>query len=270
MATELLQAVHKYVEDNIETFHQRRIDKVKTLQLDDVLSRKNPYLFRAKSQTVIPLVTGIMDAFLSSQEEGLFGNFLEGVAVFVSQEVFSGYKPALEELTGMDLVFEREGKVYVVDIKSGPNWGNASQKAAMRRNFRDAITRLKSQFPSHSIIPINGCMYGKDGKPLKTEKIKEEGRTVDEIQYWKLCGQDFWYFISDSKDLYTEIIQPLGHRAKQRNTAFQEEYDSFLNRLVRDFLNSYCNEDGSVAWERLTRFVSESKSPSIVDELSQP
>lgn len=269
MNNDLLQAVQDYVEENIGDFHQTRLDRIKKLQLGDVLRRKNPYLFRAKSQNVIPLVTGIMDAFLSSQEEGLFGNFMEGVAVFVARTVYGGHKPSLEELTGMDLVFERDGNVYVVDVKSGPNWGNASQKVAMRRNFRDAINRLESRYPDKKIIPINGCMYGKDRSPEKNESIKEEGKVVDTIKYWKLCGQDFWYLISDNPHLYTDIIEPLGHRAKQRNTAFQEEYDSFLNRLVRDFLNSYCNEDGSVAWDRLTRFVSESKSPEIVTQLSQ-
>lgn len=259
MTTDLLLAVLHYVEENIGEFHQNRLDKIKKLQLDNVLRRKNPYLFRAKSQNVIPLVTGIMDAFLSSQEETLFGEFMEGVAVFVAERVCDGRKPSTDELTGIDLVFEKSENVYVVDIKSGPNWGNASQKAAMRRNFRDAKSRLESRYPDRCIIPINGCMYGKDSKPLKTEEIKEQGRAVDVITYWKLCGQDFWNLISDNPELYIEIVEPLGHQAKQRNIAFQEEYDSFLNRLVRDFLNKYCNDDGSVAWDRLTEFVSKAK-----------
>ena len=267
MTTDLLQAVQDYVEENIGEFHQNRLDKIKELQLNDILRRKNPYLFRAKSQTVIPLVTGIMDAFLSSQEEGLFGNWMEGVAVYVAQQVYGGYKPSPEELVGIDLVFVKRGTVYIVDVKSGPNWGNSSQVTKMYLNFRECVSLLEPKYPGKSIIPVNGCMYGRDNKPRKEGKIKEAGQIVDIVEYWKLCGQDFWQFISDDSRLYIDIIEPLGYRAKERNTRFQEEYDSFLNRLVRDFLNTYCNEDGSIAWGKLTQFVSKSKNKDAVATL---
>lgn len=63
MSDDLLQAVQDYVENNIGSFHEKRLATVKNKKLDDVLKRKNPYLFRAKNQTVIQLVYGIMDAF---------------------------------------------------------------------------------------------------------------------------------------------------------------------------------------------------------------
>lgn len=266
MSDQLLLAVQDYVEENIGAFHEKRLDTVRTKQLNDVLSRKNPYLFRAKSPSVTRLISGIMDAFLSSQEEGLFGNFLEGVAVFVAQQVFGGYKPSPSDLTGIDLVFEKRGAVYMVDIKSGPNWGNSSQVARMRRNFLDGIGKLQPQFPGQSIIPVNGCMYGKDRKPRKTGRIREGGNEYT-VEYWKLCGQDFWHLISDNPRMYVEIIQPLGYRARKRNMAFQAEYDSFLNRLLREFLNTYANEDGSIAWDRLTEFVSRRHSDEPLREL---
>ena len=268
MSDALLQAVQDYVEENIGSFHEKRLDTVKKKQLNDVLSRKNPYLFKAKSPSVTRMITGIMDAFLSSQEEGLFGTFLEGVAVFVSEQVYGGYKPSTSELTGIDLVFEKDRNVYMVDIKSGPNWGNSSQVNRMYRHFRDGVSRLSSSFPDQRIVPVNGCMYGKDRKPRKLGKIKEAGRVIAEIEYWKLCGQDFWHLISGNAQLYTDIIEPLGYRAKKRNTAFQEEYDNFLNRLLREFLNTYSNNDGTIAWERLTEFVSKSENEGIVSEVA--
>ena len=107
-------------------------------------------------------------------------------------------------------------------------------------------------------------MYGKDRSPHKAGKLKAAGRADEIIRYWKLCGQDFWYFISDSKDLYTDIIQPLGYRSKQRNGEFQEAYDNFINNLVYEFLSKYRNDDGSVAWEQLTKFVSKSDAEDIL------
>lgn len=37
-----------FVEQNIGTFHQKRIQSLDSLQLSQVLKRKNPYLFKAK------------------------------------------------------------------------------------------------------------------------------------------------------------------------------------------------------------------------------
>ena len=269
MSDDLLLAVRDYVEANIGYFHERRLDTVRNKQLGDVLSRKNPYLFKAKSPTVTRMISGIMDAFLSSQEEGLFGNFLEGVAVFIAEQVYGGYKPSTDELTGVDLVFEKDGIVYIVDIKSGPNWGNSSQVNRMYRHFQEGISRLRPKFPEQRIVPVNGCMYGKDRKPRKVGKIREAGKVVAEIEYWKLCGQDFWHLISGNAQLYTDIIEPLGYRAKKRNMAFQDEYENFLNRLLREFLNTYANDDGKIAWDRLTEFVSKSDDVDVVRRLSE-
>ncbi|MCY4144938.1 MAG: PmeII family type II restriction endonuclease, partial [Chloroflexi bacterium] len=153
-------------------------------------------------------------------------------------------------------------------MKSGPSWGSGSEVAKMYRNVQEGIATLRLRYPDKRIVAVNGCMYGKDKKPRKAGKIKESGKVVDTIEYWKLCGQDFWEFISDNPQLYVEIIEPLGYRAKKRNMAFQAEYDSFLNRLLREFLNTYANEDGSIAWERLTEFVSRRDSDEPLRELT--
>ena len=268
MSEDLLQAVQNYVEEHIGSFHEKRLATVRKKKLDDVLKRKNPYLFRAKNQTVIQLVYGIMDAFLSSQEETLFGDFLEGVAVFVAGQVYDAYKPSPDELRGIDLILVKEHKRFIVEIKSGPNWGNSSQVQRMLAHFNEATGILQEQFPHQKIVAINGCMYGKERKPQKTATLKAAGRRDETVRYWKLCGQDFWYFISNNRDLYTDIVQPLGYRAKQRNGEFLQAYDNFTNNLVYEFLSKYRNGDGSVAWERLTRFVSQSEAPIIVEELN--
>lgn len=245
-----LKDVEQYVEDNIGTFHQKRLDKIQELQLGVVLKRKNPYLFRAKHiLTSEALVRSILDAYLSSQEETLFGDFLETVAIFVGEQVFGGYKPEQSELIGIDLVFASEDKLYIVEIKSGPNWGNSSQINKMIQNFAEATTQLQSQYPNHIIVPVNGCSYGKDASPNKRNGT-----------YWKLCGQDFWQFLSGSETLYAEIIEPLGYRAKQRNEDFDRAYAKIINRFTLEFGKNYCDSDGAINWAKLIKFVSERKS----------
>ena len=40
-----LSDVQKYIEENIDAFHQQRISCIEKLQLNKVLKKKNPYLF---------------------------------------------------------------------------------------------------------------------------------------------------------------------------------------------------------------------------------
>ena len=77
-----LKDVSQYVEENIGTFHSKRIQSLDSLKLTNVLRRKNPYLFKAKYVlTADEIVRGIVDAHISSNEETVFGDWLEGLAI---------------------------------------------------------------------------------------------------------------------------------------------------------------------------------------------
>lgn len=107
--------MQNYVERHIGEFHQRRLQNLEALKLSQILARKNPYLFKAKNiLTAQDLVKTLLDAHLSSQEETIFGEFLEGLAVFICKQVFDGKKSSAE---GIDLEFERENIRYIVSIK---------------------------------------------------------------------------------------------------------------------------------------------------------
>ena len=70
--------LNAYVGKNIVDFHDRRLKKIKSLSLHGILRKKNPYLFRAKNINLASdLIESIMQAFLSSSEEPMFGEFLE-------------------------------------------------------------------------------------------------------------------------------------------------------------------------------------------------
>ena len=233
-----LNDVIAFVEQHIGSFHQRRIASLQALKLNQILKRKNPYLFKAKNiHTASDLVKSLLDAHLSSQEETIFGDFLESLAIFVCAKVFDGKKSAAE---GIDLEFERDGKWYIVSIKSGPNWGNSSQIKRMIDNFKKAQRILRTSVKSMPIAAVNGCCYGKENQP-------------DKGDYLKLCGQDFWELISGNDQLYIEIIEPLGHQAKQHNESFQKEYARLINLFTQDFLQEFC-VNGQIDWQKLVQF----------------
>lgn len=74
-----------YLQDNIGSFHNKRLESLNNLELDNLLRRKNPYLFRSKNLVVAcDLIKSLLDAHLSSQEETLFGGLLEDLAIYVA------------------------------------------------------------------------------------------------------------------------------------------------------------------------------------------
>jgi hypothetical protein len=227
-----------YVEKNISTFHTKRLQNLEELKLSKILKRKNPYLFKAKNiLTAQDLVKTLLDAHLSSQEETIFGEFLEGLAIFICEKAFDGKKSAAE---GIDLEFRRDNKTYIISIKSGPNWGNSRQIKKMKDDFNKVKRILRTNNPDIHVIAVNGCCYGKDNNP-------------DKGDYHKLCGQRFWEFISGNGDLYTEIIEPLGHKAKERNEEFLESYAQIINKFTLEFMEQFCS-NGKINWNKLVKF----------------
>lgn len=242
----LLADVTQYVEDNIGEFHHKRVAKLESLSLKNVLRRKNPYLFRAKHLlTSHEVIQSITDASISSTEETLFGDWLEGLAIFINQKVYNGFKSGISNI---DLEFEDEGIRYIVNIKSGPNWGNSSQISKMKQDFDTAKRTLRTSNSKLNIIAVNGCCYGKG----KTELMRGD--------YFKYCGQDFWHFISGDPNLYKNLIEPLGHQSAERNEEFEEAYAAMLNRLTANFTKDFCYEDGRIDWDKFVQFNSASKS----------
>lgn len=243
-----LDDVRQYVKDNIGTFHAKRIASLDNLKLKDVLRRKNPYLYKAKHMLTADAIVGqILDAHISSSEEGIFGDWLEGLAIFINSKVFGGIKSSTP---GIDLEFTRDNIRYLVNIKSGPNWGNKSQIEKMLEDFASARRTLATSGSNAAATFVNGCCYGRDKKPYKVPKKGTD--------YYKYCGQDFWEFISGDNDLYTEIIEPLGYLAKERNDEFQLSYAKAKNSFVAEFIADFCFADGSIDWEKIVKLNSES------------
>lgn len=63
----------------------------------------------------------------------------------------------------------------------------------------------------------------------------------------------FRHFISGNENLFTEIIEPLGHRAKERNKEFEDAYSRIVNIFTFEFVQKFC-VDGKIDWEKLVRF----------------
>jgi hypothetical protein len=233
-----LDEVREYVNEHIVDFHQRRIKSLEELSLQNLL-KKNPYLFRAKNIiTAGELVESLLGAFLSSSEEKLFGDFLEDLAIFVAGKTCGGHKSSAQ---GVDLEFIKGGIHYVVSVKSGPNWGNSSQQARLAQDLSNAVTRIKQSRFGANVQPVLGICYGK----TRTSYLRG---------YLKVVGQNFWYLLSEDKDLYTDIVEPIGYRAKEHNETFLNEKGKVINRFTKRFIDAFCDSTGAIDWVKLVEF----------------
>lgn len=242
-----LNDVKDYVNQNIVDFHQRRLKSLEELKLEKLLT-KNPYLFKAKNLlTANALIEDLLSAFLSSSEEKLFGDFLEGLAVFVAQKTCGGHKSTAQ---GVDLEFFNNDTHYIVSIKSGPNWGNSSQQDKLEQDLKTAVARLKQSKRSSNIQPVLGICYGK----TKTTFLRG---------YMKIVGQNFWHLISENPNLYTDIVEPIGFRAREHNEDFAKKKAGIVNMLAMEFIPKFCNpSNGYIDWVKLVQFNSGNYKPN--------
>ena len=242
--TSLINDIVKYVEDNISQFHKQRIDKIKTLKLKQVLKNKNPYLFKAKYlKTAEEIIKQLINAYFSSSEETMFGDWLEGLAIFINGKTYQGKKSGIP---GIDLEFDNDGIRYIVSIKSGPNWGNSSAIQKMKNDFTSAQKTLLTSNSKLNIRCINGCCYGKN-------------TNVNKGLYFKYCGQAFWEFIGGDENIFLDIIEPLGHKAKERNEEYMEQYCQMINKFTKEFVILFCDNNGIINWEKLVKYNSGKK-----------
>jgi len=245
METPMKARLTEFINQNLPQFHAKRLESLERLKLSKILARKNPYLFKAKHIEAAPeLVRLLLDAYLSSQEETIFGDFLETLAIYICSLAYGGRKSTTE---GVDLEFDRENVRYIVAIKSGPSWGNSSQIKKMRDHFRQA-RRIFGQ--GKHMVTVNGCCYGRDSKPEKGD-------------YQKICGQSFWELLSGDPDMYMDIIEPLGLEARKRNEEFALAYAKVVNLFNKSFIEDFCHEDGAINWPKLVAFNSSTTRPKV-------
>lgn len=239
----LISKVEDYVKQHISEFHQNRIEKLKKLKLKKLLVKKNPYLYRAKDlNTPEAVVRSLSMAFLSSAEETMFGDWLEGLAVYVASEVYHGYKSSAE---GIDLEMDKDDVHYMVSIKSGPNWSNSSSMAKQIQNFRKAERAYHTGGNKRRCEAIEGCCYG--------------SAYSEKDSHTKLCGQKFWAFISGDDSLYTDIIEPMGANAHAMNEAYSRQFNQTITKFTKEFSELYCDSDGHICWDKIVKLNSGAK-----------
>ena len=144
---------------------------------------------------------------------------------------------------GIDIMIQNNetNTISAIAVKSGPSVFNADSKKRQEQNFT-AASKLAQQAKARYEAYIGYC-YGKK---------KESGRGKPKM-YQELAGKRFWAELTGDEDFYIKIIGYMGTMPEKYVADYKESYNRAANRLVREFSNSFCREDGSIDWEKTGR-----------------
>lgn len=92
-------------------------------------------------------------------------------------------------------------------LSPGQTGETAVRSDRIKEDFIVAQKAIRTSGSDIVVQALNGCCYGRDRSP-------------DKGLYYKYCGQTFWKFISGVESLYTDIVEPLGCKAKEKNEEF--------------------------------------------------
>lgn len=225
------------IAEALNNFYIALVKKIDSLSIKTVMRKKNPYLFRAKDmQGAAQIVEAILSAYVSSSEETIFGNlFFEPIATAAVQ----GQKALAQ---GVDIMVEKDDVIYAIAVKSGPNVFNSSSKKKQEQDF-SAAAKLAQQAKKR-FVPIIGYSYGK----------KKKGQTAVPKFYTELAGQEFWEELTGDSEFYLKLIHFIELLPKTHIDAFEAAYQKAENRLVKEFTQLFCRDDGSIDWDALVTF----------------
>lgn len=232
-------AIRKAIASALELFYDTLVRKIDSISINELMKRKNPYLYRAKAvQTASDIVESVLSATISSSEETIFGNcFFEPLAIAAS-----GGQKALAE--GIDIMVQNDARneITAIAVKSGTAVFNSDSKKKQEQSFT-AASKLAGQ-AKKAYRAIIGYGYGRK---------MSNGRGRIKL-YEELAGQKFWKELTGDSEFYIKIIEYMGKKPEEYINRFKESYARASNRLVRDFLVKFCDDNGQIDWVKLLEF----------------
>ena len=204
---------------------------------EKIIESKNPFLFCMRAvEGPEAYARMIIDAFLSSSEETIFGTVLEQIAIAVCCRARSGRKSSTENI---DLEYDSGEIRTIIQIKSGTKWGNSSQRKKLEQSFKIAQRTLRQGKSDLVVRCVEGCCYGKSG-------------TKDNGTYFTIVGRDFWDEISGWNGTASAVLQTL---AKYAENGFHEDRDNAVKEMVSHLKGRGAIEDDKLIWDKILGIV---------------
>lgn len=236
------------IDNSLQQFYQRRVEKLFDKDIFEILKRKNTYLYRAfGTNDGYTFVKNLLMDTQTSSDETLFGDFFEEVAIKVS----NGGRKSSTDSVDLEVWSEDMKSVKLYAVKSGPNVFNAMSKKKQNDAFKDIMKRLKGI----AVTPIVGYSYG-----------RKVSTTENKNNFEEMAGQMFWRDLTGDENFYIKLIEYIGNVADSHREEFKSEWDRCLNRLFKRFMDVFGDEDGSINWDDILKYNSGSEIPKEISQ----
>lgn len=177
----MIAAFEDYVRQRLAYYEDRKG------LLNDLLKKDATMLALRGVRTLPGFVEAAFAAHESSSEETMMGNAWQDAIARASPNAIGGG----------DLQVEREGLLWIVQVKSGTNTHNYGSEAQDLRVLRRKVERAsRDHHPGRrGVRPMVGIVKG---DRLDKEEIyhSEDDKDVDGFSYRRMVGQDFREWIS--------------------------------------------------------------------------
>jgi hypothetical protein len=155
----------------------------------------------------------MIKSYMSSSRETRYGDWLQTVAERAAELRFG----SIRSVKPLDYAFFENTRAYILEIKSGDNWGNSSQWKQLATNFDNIELQFKG------LRTINVLAHA------GMEKAKQRrGKLAD--SHYLLEGPNFWKFQTGHTNFFSKYITPIfGHFSLDNLRA---KYQDRLSKLV--------------------------------------
>ncbi len=226
---------------NVADFAVRIKSKLETLKPEELIRRKNPYLFclRATNKTD-GFAASVLDAFLSSSEETMFGTLAEQCAVVICQSAKNGMKSTAE---GIDIEYVENETRTIIQVKSGKNWGNSSQRKNCLTTSIKPLVILQQGNNVH-VRCIEGVCYGPASNRSRGS-------------YYTYIGSDFWEEVSGWEDTHIALLSIFVAHAQN---GLMESKTLAKGAVTQFLIESGISQQGEIDWVNWVNYVDKKRS----------
>lgn len=203
-----------------------------------ILRRKSPFLFRARTvNKAEEMAESVIAAYLSSSEEAMFGNTIEEIALTICKHARNGRKSGISNI---DIEYDDSNTRVIVQVKSGPNWGNSSQREKLVDSFKRATAVLRQSSNLH-VKAIEGISYGRSS-------------STDFGTHIRLIGECFWREMSKWNGTGKAILCIIGEHATNGLREPRREAVKRMVNFLRDegVVDQYLEVDWNQLYDLIT------------------
>ncbi len=229
--------IEKFIRSSATKFQRRKLEKLKNISAKTIVKKIDPYLLNLSDvSTKLKWSTLNLDRIMVASEETLKGDMYEEIAFFIAKIRFKAKKT-----TGyLDLIIPKD-KLYITEIKSGPNWGNSSQWESLINRFNKVKEELSKG--SQEVQPLLGICYGSLYNSCGRNGILE------------LRGQAFWEFLTDESNFYMTLAQNLKAGSEKYIGQYRIKRNMTINRLATE-IQDFCLPNGELNKELILQYSS--------------